>query len=467
MVALDPEVSYQNGWSYTILTAQGGVTGSFADAVTASIFLNVELEQQINSVDIVIAVQGDSPTPPAPPAVFTTAAATANQFATASALDTLPQSGGSLGLYNALLFLTSGPEARYAFDQLSGEAYASTKGMFIEQSGLIRTAMIDRLRASFGAVAASSAPVMSYAELSRPGAGKTGKAIDQGMALKAVAAPATTETFALWATGFGAWSEMDGNINAASLSSSNGGFLIGADATLGAGWRLGVTGGYSYTAFDVDARTSSGDSENWHIGLYGGNQWGPLGLRTGLAYTWHDVESSRAVGFTGFGDYLAADYDAGTFQAFGELGYRIDTAFAVAFEPFANLAYVSLHTDGFHETGGAAALAGNSSDTDATFSTLGLRASTQLMLGNAATTLRGTLGWRHAFGDIVPLATQSFAGSEAFTVSGTPIAEDAALVEAGLDVLIGAATTLGVAYTGQFGDGVTQNGFNATLKMEF
>jgi outer membrane autotransporter protein len=393
--------------------------------------------------------------------VFTRASATANQFATAVALDTLPQSGASLALYNALLFLTSEAEAQSAFDQLSGEAYASTKGMFIEQSGLIRTAMIDRLRASFGAVAASSAPVIAYAAPSGLGA------TEAGMALKAVAAPATTENFAMWTTGFGSWGELDGNGNAASLSSSTGGFLIGADATISASWRVGVTGGYSYTDFDVDDRASSGDSENWHIGVYGGNQWGPLGLRTGIAYSFHDVETSRAVGFTGYSDYLTGSYDAGTFQAFGELGYRMDTAFAVAFEPFANLAYVSLHTDGFGETGGAAALASDSSTTDTSFTTLGLRASTQMLLGSAATTLRGALGWRHAFGDVVPVATQSFLGSDSFTVSGTPIAEDAALIEAGLDVAIGASVTLGAAYTGQFGDGVTQNGFNATLKVSF
>ena len=460
LIALDPGVSYQNGQSYVILEAASGVVGSFGNVTTDSIFLAASTVQQNGEVSVTVTVTNDPPGPPAPPTVFTTAAVTPNQFAVASALDTLPQSGASLGLYNALLFLTSEAEAQSAFDQLSGEAYASAKGMFMEQSALLRTAMIDRLRASFGAVAASSAPVMAYAAPTGPAASEA------GMALKATVAPAVTEKLALWTSGFGSWGEMAGNGNAASLSSSNGGFLIGADATLGAGWRLGITGGYSYTDFDVDSRNSSGDSENWHIGLYGGNQWGPLGLRTGLAYTFHDVEMSRAVGFTGFSDALSSDYDAGTFQAFGELGYRIDTAFA-AFEPFANLAYVSLHTDGFTEDGGAAALAGSSSTTDTSFTTLGLRASKTVLIGNAETTLRGALSWRHAFGDVTPLATQAFAGSEAFTGAGTPIAEDAALIEAGFDVLVSDSTTLGVAYSGQFGDGVTQNGFNATLKVTF
>lgn len=453
VLTLDPLASYQSGQVYTILTADGGIVGAFdPNVVTQSIFLEAELQTAANQVDLVISIIGAD--------AFQSAATTRNETATASALATLPQTGASLELYNALLFLGSETEAQSALNQLSGDAFASTKGMFVEQSGLIRTAMIDRLRASFGAVAASNAPVMAYGEA-------TGSSTSHAsMAVKAVEAPAATEQFALWTTGFGSWGDLDGNGNAADLSMSNGGVMIGADATVGAGWRLGVVGGYSYTSFDVDARNFSGNSENWNLGVYGGNQWGALGLRSGLSYTWHDIDTSRSVGFSGFGDDLTANYDAGTFQAFAEAGYRMDTEFA-AFEPFANLAYVSLDTDAFSESGGAAALTDDSSTTETTFTTIGLRASKLLTFGGTETTMRGALGWRHAFGDITPLATQRFAGSDSFTVAGTPIAENAALIEAGLDVLTGDSTTVGIAYTGQFGDDVTQNGFNATLKVSF
>ncbi|MDF2812684.1 MAG: autotransporter protein, partial [Microvirga sp.] len=300
---------------------------------------------------------------------------------------------------------------------------------------------------------------LAYAAPAGPGG------TEAGMALKAVAAPATTEALALWATGYGAWTDMDGNANAAGLTSDTGGFLVGADAAIGAGWRLGAVGGYGYTSFDFDGH-ASGSSDDWTIGAYAGNQWGPLGLRTGLAYTWQDVESSRSVAFPGFADRLKADYDAGTFQAFGELGYRIETGF-VAFEPFAGLAYVSLDTNGFGETGGAAALTASGSGMDTTFSTLGLRLAKEVTIGSLAATLRGTIGWQHALSDVTPRATQAFLGSVPFTVTGVPLAEDAALIEAGLDLSLAEATTLGLAYAGQFGDGTTQNSFNATLKVSF
>ncbi|MBZ4175434.1 autotransporter domain-containing protein, partial [Escherichia fergusonii] len=128
----------------------------------------------------------------------------------------------------------------------------------------------------------------------------------------------------------------------------------------------------------------------------------------------------------------SAKFNAHTAQVFGELGYRIDTN-RVAFEPFVNLAYVNFKHDAFAETGGAAALIGSKTDTDDTFTTLGVRASSDFMLGTVTTAARGMLGWRHAFGDTVPHSNLAFTGSAAFDISGVAIAKDALVLEAGLD----------------------------------
>lgn len=465
--ALDPTVSYQNGRSAIILTAEGGVEGSFGAIETGSVFLTAGTTEEDGAVTLTIELANGSGG--AVPSVFTSVAWTANQSATASALDTLAQSGAPLALYNALLFLPSAQEARAAFGQLSGEVHASAQSMFMEQSGLIRAALIDRLRAAQGAVGASAAGSVSVVETSSgglvyaaPSSAQT--AVDLSMPVKGAHAP--VERFALWTTGFGNWGSFDGTGNAAGLSDSTGGFLIGADAIIGDGWRLGLAGGYTTTNFSVADRSSSGSSDNWHVGLYGGKTWGALALRTGLAYTWQDISTARSVAFAGFADSLSADYDAGTFQTFGELGWRIDAACA-SFEPYANLAYVSLDTGSYLEDGGAAALSSDGTGMNTTFSTLGLRASRQVTAGSLEAILRGAIGWRHAFGDITPTVTQAFLSSDAFTVAGVPVAENAAVLEAGLDLKVGTGTTLGAAYTGQFGDGVMENGFNANLKVQF
>ena len=100
--------------------------------------------------------------------------------------------------------------------------------------------------------------------------------------------------------------------------------------------------------------------------------------------------------------------------------------------------------------GGAAALVGSSADTDATFTTLGLRAQTTFNLGGANLTAKTTLGWRHAFGDVTPPANLRFAGGgNGFGIAGVPLARNAAVIEAGLDYAISPSATLGIAYGGQ------------------
>ncbi|NKC04847.1 autotransporter domain-containing protein [Ochrobactrum haematophilum] len=222
---------------------------------------------------------------------------------------------------------------------------------------------------------------------------------------------------AVWGQGFGAWSDHDGNGNAAKLNHSTGGFLFGADAPVLDAWRLGIMAGYSHTSVKVDARSSSADSDNYHLGLYSGTSFdrgpGALGIRTGLAYTWHEMDFNRSVSFPGFSDHTDSSYHAGTFQAFGDLGYRFD-ANAVAFEPFANLVYVSLRTDSFEENGLAAALHAGDETTETSFTTLGLRASSAFLVGDTKVATRGTLGWRHAFGDVTPASALAFTGGDAF-----------------------------------------------------
>lgn len=96
-----------------------------------------------------------------------------------------------------------------------------------------------------------------------------------------------------------------------------------------------------------------------------------------------------------------------------------------------------------------------------------MRASTEFDLGGVQTVARGMLGWQHAFGDTDPRSNHRFATGDAFTVAGVPIAENVALIEAGLDFKVSPSGTLGFSYVGQFGSDAQENGFNARLKLQF
>ncbi|MFG1373930.1 autotransporter domain-containing protein [Xanthobacter oligotrophicus] len=427
---------YLVGTRYTVLTAAGGITGLFA--LTGDTYLTPFYDLGLVSDGTTMALEVEKTTQ------FADAALTFNQRNTAAALDRLPADGAlSFAVGNQASFAA----ARAAFDLLSGELYASAKTVFIEESRFVRNAMNDRLRAATDAPGAVSTPALAYVK---------------GVPTKV---EPTHDGLVFWATGFGSWGSIDTDGNAASLDSSTAGLLVGADAPVG-DWRFGFLAGYSGSSFSVDDRASSGSSDNYHVGLYGGTAWGALSLRTGAAYTWQDVSTTRTVAFPGLFDRLSGDYTAGTAQVFGELGWRINAA-GVAFEPFANLAYVNLDTKGFTETGGIAALTVDGETTGVTFTTLGLRASAAFDLGSMAAVARGTLGWRHAFGDTTPTSVNAFALFDAYTVAGVPIAEDAAVVEAGLDIKLSPQATLGLVYAGQFASGATDNGGKATLSYKF
>ncbi|RUT97183.1 autotransporter outer membrane beta-barrel domain-containing protein, partial [Mesorhizobium sp. USDA-HM6] len=426
---------YALGTTYTIVTAAGGVTGSFDSAAFSggTIFIAPTLTYDANNVYLDLAKL-----------TFADLGLTPNQKAAAAGAESL---GAGNAIYDAIYALGAAAEAQAAYDAVSGEIHASVKGMLLEDSRFIRDAATSRIDAAFGDAGSAPLPVMAYGE--------------GGQEMVA----ADTDRFAVWGQAFGSWGNTGSDGNAAAFDRSTGGLLMGADGLVG-DWRVGLLGGYSHSSFDIDARHSSGDADSYHLGLYGGTNWGAIAFRTGAAYSWNRISTKRAIAFNGFTDQLSADYDAGTAQVFGELAYKAD-ARRFKFEPFANLAYVSVHTDGFTEHGGAAALTSASSTTNATFTTLGLRASTDVALGGISATTRGMLGWRHAFGDVTPTSTFAFAGGDAFTIGGVPVARDSAVIEAGFDLKMSANATLGLSYAGQFGTHAADNGARANLSVKF
>ncbi|MCF1743052.1 autotransporter domain-containing protein [Paradevosia shaoguanensis] len=428
--------NYAASTQYTILTAEGGVTGTFTEGVTSNLaFLDPSLSYDDNNVYLTMTRNGTT---------FENVGQTRNQIAAGGGVESL-EAGNAV--YDAVLNL-SAEQARYAFDQLSGEIHASAKTALIEDSRFLRNAVNDRLRAAFDGVGASGSAVTYENGVPQP-------------------VSANTDGFAVWGQGFGSWGHTSGDGNAARLNRSTGGFFVGADAPVFDTWRFGAVAGYSQTSFNAKDRHSSGSSDNYHVGLYGGTAWGDLAFRSGAAYTWHDISTSRSVAFPGFSESLKGDYDAGTAQVFGELAYGFNFG-ATRFEPFANLAYVNLHTGGFRETGGAAALSSGSSSTDTTFTTLGLRGSTSFDLNGASVTAKGMVGWRHAFDDVTPTSTHRFVGGgNAFTVAGVPVARDAAVIEAGLDFALTPSAVIGVTYGGQFGSGIVDQSFKANFSAKF
>ncbi|MBB3021012.1 outer membrane autotransporter protein [Microvirga lupini] len=460
----DQGTGYAENSPYLILTARNGVKGTFAGTSGGNFaFVTPTLAYDDDKVTLTLVRKMDPDEPDNPadpdeprPIRFHSVAETVNQYRTADAVEAL---GSGNHLFQAVLGSSDGA-ARQAFDALSGEAHASAMSVAYEDSRLVREAILTRLREPMGAGLPSLAQgsyAAAYAA-DRPGAAPQDIAVPS-MGLD-------PHRFALWGEGFGSWAKVASNGNAASLETSTGGFILGADGALDPVWRLGLAGGFTRTSFDINGRLSSGTNESVFGALYGSGSWGAFSLRLGAAYAWHDVDIRRRVLFPGFADATETSYDGWSAQGFAELGYRFDLA-GVQFEPFIGGSILRLHTGAFQEEGGTAALTGFGQDQDLATTTLGLRAQARLS-ADVPLAIRGMLGWRHAFGDVEPEALLAFAGSAAgFAVSGVPVDRDALAIEAGLDWKASDSLSLGVAYAGQIGARAQDHSLKGNLVWRF
>ena len=136
------------------------------------------------------------------------------------------------------------------------------------------------------------------------------------------------------------------------LQSVSAGVVFGADTQIADAWRAGVFAGYGHTHAQARGIVSENDADTFQLGLYGGRQFGALGLRLGASYSYNDVSADRTVTVATLTSDLSADYSAHTAYGFAELGYLFrfnDTKV----EPFANQAIVYQNTESFTETGGS------------------------------------------------------------------------------------------------------------------
>lgn len=343
-------------------------------------------------------------------------------------------------------------EARSALKMLSGEAYASTASVLLSQGDTVRTLPLSHLRGNLDAPVLAGRPT---AQLGAP----SSDAIPQSGASP------------VWAQAFGNWSKFGSDGNASSVSQSSGGLFVGGDGAVGGGWRLGAAVGYIGSHNSIDDASSRTNVDSYTATLFGGRnfQAGPGHVRfmAGAAYTWHDIDAKRDVAAGSLNQRLESSYHASSTQVFTELGYNLPLGDAYTIEPFAGLAWNQLRTRGFEESGGTAALHGSSNSDDVTSTTLGLRGGWEFGSDRTPGRLTASLGWRHAMGDVKPKQQLAFEGGSTFSVTGVPIARDAAVLGLGAEMAITRNTTAGIAYDAQFGGGNRQQSGVLKLAVRF
>lgn len=398
--------SYAPVTTYKILTADGGLTGQFENVVDNYAYLNSALSYDANNVYLKLVRNDIS---------FSAGVSTLNQKATASAVESLHFTNA---IYHSAL-MASESEIGGIFNQLSGELHASSRTALYEDSRLPRAAILSRLGA---------APA------------KGGSA---------------------WMQAFGNWGSSYGDGNARKLDRDTTGFLLGFDMGAGENWTLGFTGGR--TESDLSGAAGNATIKATHVLGYAGAHYGPIRLKFGLGYAAADFDARRTVNAGDINDGLKSGYDGEMMQGFAELGYAVPLG-GGALEPFASVASVRVKTDPFAETGGITGLSINRSARTTTATTLGFRMETPAA-GNLS--LKTMMGWQHAFGALAPQSTQRLAGSDPFTINGTPISRNAGIAEIEARLKLTPAIELGAGYQGMLGTAGEDHAVTGKFSIRF
>jgi len=235
------------------------------------------------------------------------------------------------------------------------------------------------------------------------------------------------------------------------------------------GFRAGAEAGYGQVAgFIGGSRSSHLESDSFHAGIYGGYADGPISVNGGLLGSWGTVRTLRAVRFGSVADTDRATQDSTLTQAFAEAAYDVPLG-SVDLTPFFNAGWIEANTGAFRESGGVSALSVTEAVSDQTFTTLGVRLSTDIELpGGGDIAPSAMVGWQHGYRGLVPARAVAFENTGVgFTVLGVPMDEDQAVIDAGVTAHPAPGATITFGYQGTLSNRVTDNGLQLSAAWNF
>ncbi|WDA40192.1 autotransporter-associated beta strand repeat-containing protein [Erythrobacter sp. BLCC-B19] len=422
--------TYAFNSEYVLLQADGGRTGTFAGTTGFAgfgILYRPELVYSANQVRLRMA-------PNLLSNIVGNAALTPNQRSVVNRIDGAVTAGyNPQPLFNIYALPTAQLVA--AFDQLSGEAYATAAGVGIEQERLLREAVL----------------------------GRTGAA-----AKAARANPDSGKGVGAWGQLFGGWGDGESDGNAAAFDADRMGFVTGLDygnASENGSWRAGVFGMRVQSDVTIDARVSAAEVRQAGGGAYASLNTGGFGVALGGYLTEVDLRAFRNISLPGFAETNVGSTQGEARQAFAELSYTIEAGDA-QIRPFVAGSLGSFKLDALTERGGAAALVVRSQSYDTSTVTGGIDAAVPV---SKSLRLDGTLAARGQLGDRDPQALIALAAApqQAFAVQGAQLDKWAFAARLDAELTLEENLSISVGYTGLIGSSQTDHGARATLQVRF
>jgi uncharacterized protein with beta-barrel porin domain len=408
---------------YTIVTANGSISGAFANVIDTNLPGNFHttLSYDANHAYLNLILNFAIPD-----------GLNSNQQAVGNALTSFFNTHGTIPLlYSAL----TAPGLTQASGESATGSQQTTFAAMNQFIGLLTDPFMGRgnpISGSVGATPYAEQSASSYARASKP---------TDAFAMFGKAPPASfVPRWSVWAAGYGGSQSTSGNAMGSNDTTSRiAGTAVGADylfsPTTLAGFALAGGG----TSFGVN-NLGSGTSDLFQAGAYVRHTNGPAYITAAAAYGWQDITTNRTVTIAGI-DQLRAEFNANAYSGRVEGGYRFAAPWTggIGITPYAAGQFTTFDLPAYAEgvvlgTPNFALTYAARSVTDSR-SELGVRTDKSFAVTNGVLTLRGRFAWAHDFDPnrAVAATFQALPGAS-FVVGGAAQAYDSALTTASAEM---------------------------------
>jgi autotransporter-associated beta strand protein len=440
VVSVLPGLAFAPSTRYTLLSAAGGLSGTFGSVNELYPFLQSSLSYDANDAYLTLQVGG-----------FAAVAQNPLQYAVGSVLDaSAPNASGDYATVLGTLATATTQQGQAFMTAISGNNYAGFSSSMVQGAQLF----------------------MNNFASQTGGGNPFGTRVALAEACDVACDPTQAPQWGAWGGGLGGLGTIGANQPLGTVTYNVGGFAAGLDRLITPTTRLGVTAGYTGGTQWVGGFDGVGRTDTFQTGLYGGYAQGPVyaDAVVGYAYGWNQMW--RTIPIPGLGQRTAQGR-TGANQFFGqaETGYRFDlgTSAQAFVTPFARLQAYTGTQNAFTETGAQSLnLTVAQQTTNSLRSVLGAQLGGAIDLGwREKLAMQFRLGWAHEYADTGRPVTATLAGAPgmAFTTYGVAPQRDGAVVGFSANTAIAEATSLYLRYEGVISGQDSAHALTAGVRM--
>jgi len=433
-----PGLAFAPSTTYTILSAAGGLNGTFAAVNELYPFLQSNLSYDANNAYLTLQVGG-----------FAAQALNPNQYAVGSALDaSAPNATGDYATVLGTLATATAAQGQAFMTSISGQNYSGFSSSMVQGAQLFMN------------------------NFATQAGGVTGGRVALAEACDVACDTTSPALWGAWGGALGGLGTVGAGLSTGAVTYNLGGFAAGLDRMMTPNLRAGVTVGYMNGTQWVGGFTGQSFSNTVQAGLYGNYSQGNVYLDGLASYAYSANQMSRGIFIPNLPSRTAQG-QTGANQVFGQLegGYRFDLGGPVdAFvTPFARLQGYTGTQNAFSENG-AQSLNLNvaAQTTNSLRSVLGAQLGGGVDMGwREKLMAQFRLGWSHEYADTARPVSAALAGAPTipFTTYGASLQRDGVVVGVSANTVVAEATSLYLRYEGNISGQDTNHALTAGVRI--